>query len=460
MKKADFKDANTGNQAPEVNLFQKNFQFKFIVDKLQGSLYRSDPDGKNSDKLLAELVAESFSLDFYQRPFDMVAEVSLRALTLEDHVEQAPLPEFKNIVYSEDASIEPESKGLLQVKFQKVNPESPEFQSVHGGVSTNLDVDISTINLVLTRRTLLTLLDFVLATFTSPAGADQNTLPAPDTTDDESAIANDTVPSEDRIRIKAELKTISVIFNDDGVRIATLSLNTASVALMLMGKTMRIAARLGNLSLVDDVNQGVSEQSSLRQLVTIEGKELADFSYETFDPESEAYPGHDSTIFLRAGSLKVNFVTEPFRKLMEFAVKFGKMQAVFNAAREAAANQATAVQERATRMQFDILVSTPIIVFPRTVSIEGLGRDTLTAYLGEIYAKNKFVPVDDSKQADIANQLSAGIRNVRLESMLNYHEQDAEVINYCLWSHKEHPLAIPCFGTVSRSNCTGQHRSL
>lgn len=428
MKDAEFKDATTGHQAPEVNLSQKNFEFKFVVDKLQGSLYRSDPEGKNGEKLLAELVAESFCLDFYQRAFDMVAEVSLRALTLEDHVEQAPIPEFKNIIYSEDTSSEPESKGLLQIMFQKVNPESPEFQTVHGGVSTNLDVDISTINLVVTRRTLLTLLDFVLATFTDSAGVNQEALPASETADDESAIATEAAPSEDRIRIKAELKTISVIFNDDGIRLATLSLNTASVALMLMGNTMRVAARLGNLSLVDDVNQGVSEQSSLRQLVTIEGKELADFSYETFDPESETYPGHDSTVFLRAGSLKVNFVNEPFRKIMEFAVKFGKMQAVFNAAREAAANQATNIQQRATRMQFDVLVSTPIIVFPRAVSIEGLGRDSLTAYLGEIYAKNKFVPIDDSKEADTANKLSAGLRNVRLESKVHYHEQEDEVL--------------------------------
>ena len=120
----------------------------------------------------------------------------------------------------------------------------------------------------------------------------------------------------DKIRIKAELRRIAVILNNDGIRLATLSLTSAQVSVFLMGATMQVGARLGNLSLVDDVNQGVSEESSLRQLVSIQGDELADFRYETFDPKSSSYPGHDTSIFLRSGSIKVNFVTEPFRKIM------------------------------------------------------------------------------------------------------------------------------------------------
>ena len=193
-----------------------------------------------------------------------------------------------------------------------------------------------------------------------------------------------------------------------------------------MGKTMHVTARLGNLGLVDDINQGVDEQSSLRQLVSIQGDELADFRYETFDAESKSYPGHDSSIFLRAGSLKVNFVTEPFRKIMEFGVKFGKMQAIFNAAREAAANQASKVQESASKMHFDIIVKTPIVAFPRMVITESPERDLMTAYLGEIYASNKFVPLDDTKDADIANKLSAGVRNIRLTSKFHYTEDKSE----------------------------------
>ncbi|KAK4916341.1 hypothetical protein LTR28_013427, partial [Elasticomyces elasticus] len=189
---------------------------------------------------------------------------------------------------------------------------------------------------------------------------------------------------------------------------------------------MSVGAKLGNLSLIDDVNQGVSAESSLRQLIAIQGDELADFRYKTFDAESETYPGYDTSVFLRAGSLKINFVTEPFRKMMEFGVKFGKMQAIFNAARQAAANQATQIQEKANKMHFDINVKTPIVAFPRLIITDTPERDLMTAYLGEIYASNKFVPLDDSKDADTANKLSAGIHNIRLTSKLHYPDDKSE----------------------------------
>ncbi|KAK8195152.1 uncharacterized protein BKA78DRAFT_351066 [Phyllosticta capitalensis] len=423
----EFQDASEGRKEkkkPEVPLHQRNFEFKFTADKLQGSLYRSDPEGKKPDALLVELVAEHFYLDFYQRPFDMVAEVSLKALAVEDHVEEDPRPEFKNLISSEDVSAS-DQKDLFSLKFIKVNKDSPEFLTKYEGIATNLDVAVSTINVIVTRKTLLTLLDFVLITFTNPGQPQSNQKKIKESGEEEEIVpAQQADP--DKIRIKANLKGISVILNNDGIRLATLSLSTADVGVFLMGKTMRVSARLGSLSLVDDINQGVSEESSLRQLVTIEGEELADFAYETFDAESDAYPGYDSSIYLRSGSLKVNFVTEPFRKIMEFGVKFGKMQAIFNAARQAAAEQASQMQERANKMHFDILIRTPIVVFPRMVMNEGrAGRDRVTAHLGEIYANNEFVPLEDSKD-DIANKLSAGIRNTRLTSFLHYEDNKSE----------------------------------
>ncbi|KAG9656818.1 vacuolar protein sorting-associated protein 13, partial [Aureobasidium melanogenum] len=231
------------------------------------------------------------------------------------------------------------------------------------------------------------------------------------------------------IRIKAQLKRIAIILNNDGIRLATLSLTSAEVGIFLMGKTMRVGARLGNLSLLDDVNQGVSEKSSLRQLVSIQGDELADFRYETFDSTSEAYPGYDTSIYLRSGSLKVNFVTEPFRKIMEFGVKFGKMQAIMNAARQAAANQANNIQERASKMHFDIRIKTPIVAFPRMVITDSPERDVLTAYLGELYASNEFLPLDDSEDSDTANKLTAGVHNTRLTSTFNYSNDQVEELD-------------------------------
>lgn len=405
-----------------VNLHQRNFQFKFTVDKLQGSLFRADADESKPDQLLVELVAEHFELDFYLRPYDMVAEVLLKSLSVDDYIDEDPSSEFKKIISSRGFGAK-DDKDLFNVKFVRVNNESPEFESTYEGIATNLDVSISTLNLVVTRKTLLTLLDFVLITFAGSDQAPPPTKAVEDTQKSEDEVAKKSAttpePSSDKLRIKIGLESIALILNNDGIRLATLSLNTADVGVFLTAGTMRVGARLGNLSLLDDINQGASEDSPIRQLVSIQGDELADFGYQTFDPKANSYPGYDTKIHLRSGSLKVNFVEEPFRKIINFLVKFGKMQAIFNAARQAAANQASQMQENANKMHFDVLIKTPIIVFPRVMKSDQ-ERDLLTAYLGEIYASNEFEALDDSPDSTTVNRISAGIRHVRLTSDFHY----------------------------------------
>ncbi|KAI9806146.1 MAG: hypothetical protein M1833_004553 [Piccolia ochrophora] len=430
-----FEEASSGKTNDDQRLHQKNFEFRFTVDRLQGSLYKASPDGTKPDQLLVDVVADHFELDFYQRPFDMVAEVLLKSLVVEDCIEENPEAAFKNIISSKDFKADGE-KDLFHVKFVKVNKDSPEFMTTYDGFETNLDVSISTINLVVTRKTLLTLLDFVLMTFSNPDASASQARSIEDNDgknerqDADPTSSEQKPPGAGKIRIKVNLKSIVLILNNDGIKLATLSLNSADVGIFLSGKTMRINTRLGNLSLLDNINEGVSERSPLRQLITIEGNNLADFRYETFDADLESsYPGYDSEVFLRSGSIKINFVEEPFRKIIDFLVKFGKMQAIFNAARQAALNQANQIQEKADKMHFDIIVKTPIVVFPRMTALEKPKRDTITAYLGEIYANNKFVPLDDSQNADVANKLSAGIRNIRLTSLLHFEDEEAEELD-------------------------------
>ncbi|EHL03290.1 putative Vacuolar protein sorting-associated protein 13 [Glarea lozoyensis 74030] len=428
---AEFEDASNETDNEKFKVQQKNFELKFEVDRLQGSLFRSDPGGRKQDQLLAELVAEEFSLDLVVRPFDLIINTSLGSLVLDDYVDNPPT-EFKSILSSGDAESESD-KDLVSVRIVKVNRDSPEFMPKYEGVEVNIDVAISTINLVVTRKTLLTLLDFILVTFAnseSAVGRPTSPKEIQGLQEDEEPVtttSSSTETDSGSVRIKVDLKSIRLILNNDGIRLATLSLNEADVGIFVMGKTLRVAAKLGDLSLLDDVNQGASSDSNLRKLITIQGDDLADFRYETFDPDSgNAYPGYDSSIYLRAGSIKLHFLEEPFRKIIDFVVKFGQMQAIFNAARLAAANQASQIQQNANRMKFDIIVKTPIVVFPRTMVAGRPKRDLITAYLGEIYAENKFLPLDDSKDAAVAMNLSAGVRNIRLTSDFYFDNDKSE----------------------------------
>ncbi|KAJ4155145.1 hypothetical protein LMH87_000404 [Akanthomyces muscarius] len=428
----DFEDASDGTANQHLKIQQRVFQFDFKVDTLKGSLFRSDPDRNKPDTLLVELVAERFDLAFYTRQYDMAAEVSLGAVTVDDFVDN-PSEEFKSIVSSGDSEDLQAGRSLVNFKLVRVKKESPEFMPIYEGIETNITTSVSTINLVVTRKTLLTLLDFILITFTnSDEEPEVNQITASES-DESSSDGEEQLTEANKnaaagsIRVKVDLKSIRLILNNDGIRLATLSFNKADVGIFLRGKTMRISAKLGDLQLLDDVNQGVPEDSNLRKLVTIQGDDLADFRYETFDPSnSKAYPGYDSSIFLRAGSVKVNFLEEPFRKIIDFLVKFGKMQALYNAARQAAMNRANQIQQSPSKIHFDVVVNTPIVVFPRVVLPGEGNRDVITAYLGEIYAQNKFVPIDDSADADIAMKISVGIRNIRLTSEFSYSGDRSE----------------------------------
>ena len=433
-----FEDAQsgTGSGKEQLQMKQRIFQLRFQVDKLRGSLYKSDPARKKPDQLLVDLVAERFELEFYNRKYDMAAEVSLASVTVDDFVENPPA-EFKSIVSSGDVEDREQNRSLVHVKYTKVNSQSPEFMPVYEGIETHVNATISTINLIVTRKTLLTLLDFILVTFTNNEANNNNNnnkrLPSPESSDNDDDVApfpdiqEPQAASAGSIRVKVDLKSVRLILNNDGIRLATLSLNQAEVGVFLHAQTMRVSSKLGNLSLVDDVDSGVSRDSSLRQLVTIQGDELADFRYETFDGQNEeTYPGYDSSVFLRAGSVKVNFIEEPFRKIVGFLVKFGKMQAIYNAARQAAANQASQMQQSSARIKFDVVVRTPIVVFPSSDARGGPGRDLVTAYLGEIYAQNKFAPLDDSENAETGMKISTGIRNIRLTSDFCYDDNVSE----------------------------------
>ncbi len=425
----EFRDAPDGTPDENLKLQQRNFELRFEVDRLKGSLFRSDPEGKKPDQLLVELVAEKFNLYLCVRPFDLIIETSLRSLTMDDYVENPPA-EFKSIISSGDRDSKNHDEDLVSVKIIKVRKESPEFMPKYEGVETNIDVAISTINLVVTRKTLLTLLDFILITFANNDAPAAKASPVEIMDSENEEVAEEEQPKQPdagAVKIKVDLKSIHLILNNDGIRLATLSLNAADVGIFVNGKTLRIGAKLGDLSLLDDINNGAPADSSIRKLITIQGDDLADFRYQTFDPEDgEAYPGYDSSIFLRAGSIKLNFLEEPFRKIIDFLVKFGKMQAIFNAARQAAASQATQIQQGASRIKFDINIKTPIVVFPRVLIPGRNKRDLLTAYLGEIYAENKFIPLDDSKDSPVAMKLSTGIRNIRLTSDFNFPENKTE----------------------------------
>ena len=105
----------------------------FTVDKLQGSLYKADSDPSKSERLLVQLVADHFQFDFYLKQYEMSAEVVLKALNIEDQIDEDPSPEFKKIITSEQHD---SNSDLMHVKFVKVNKASPEYMTTYEAIDT------------------------------------------------------------------------------------------------------------------------------------------------------------------------------------------------------------------------------------------------------------------------------------------------------------------------------------
>ncbi|PWZ02331.1 hypothetical protein BCV70DRAFT_172197 [Testicularia cyperi] len=460
-----FQDAEDAT-VDKVNAHQKTFELEFVVDTLQASIFRSATDTSQPDRLLVDARFEGFLLHLAVYPYHMDVDVGLRSLELEDKIVDQGA-QFRHLITSKhvrdgnsrsatgDSNVSGTSspgdvRDLVRVKYTRVDPTSPEFMTKYEGIDQTVNVELSTINIMLTRVSVLAVYDWIMTTFVPPEeGPTQQqqqqqqqsqrrpsrssdrrpsdaTVKRPSTKPSEAAAdstgnrqAGD-LERKEKLRVRVKLNSIVLRLNNDGSLLATLTLSTADVAVMLRGNTIRVAARLGSLLLYDNAKRSVADPQ-FKKLLTIQGDELADFTYETFDAEDvPAYPGYDSSIWLRSGSLKFTFVEEPIRDLLQFFSKFAQMKAVYDAATLAASNQASQLQERVDKMHYDVVIKTPIVVLPRSAD----SSDVITANLGEIYANNTF-SVRDNRET--ITKIEAGLRHIRLASRLRYGSQEYHV---------------------------------
>nr|CAG8504476.1 8535_t:CDS:10 [Entrophospora candida]CAG8514013.1 6898_t:CDS:10 [Entrophospora candida] len=358
-----------------------------LIDKFTANLKKADPDPQKPEIILVDMALEHFGLNYTLRPFDMSAVVVLKSLSIEDKISDIT-SEFKHLAASEgygNAQAE-DSKDLVHVKYTKVKPESPEYMSRFEGIDQSVDIEI----VVLQPHVAINTPGISLETPEPPSPQQQSS----------------------KIRVKARLNSIRFILNNDGVRLATGLLSRADVAVLLRQNTLRVGARLGNFSLTDDMATKDTPES-LRQLLTIQGENLADFRYETFDENAPSFPGYNSSIYLRAGSARVTFLEKPILLLLDFGSKFAQMKGLYDSARSAAIEQAAQLQEKVSKFHFDILVNSPIVILPHN------NKDTLVANLGELSAINEFISNENGN--GFLTQIKAELQKIRLTSNFEFH---------------------------------------
>lgn len=400
---------------------QHLFEVAFNIDVIQLSLSRcSDTATLKSDPLV-DLHGTHLHLDFYKTAFDMGVDLILSDISMDDHIVISNDPEFNKLVstnYSVKSDSSSQVEDLLKLKYRRTQ-RIVEFNDKEIEVfDQDVDMNIAAIKLIITRKSVLTLLNFILNTFTDPN--------PPETPADElrhNADDEETAPQKMTVNLK--LESIMMILNDDGIKLATLQLSEADVNVFMVPEKMKVSARLGGFTLHDDINEANPIDSVMRQLISIEGNELAEFVYETFDNATNIN-SFNSLVKFHTGSMKINFIEAPFTQIMNFLSTFQQMKYIYDSAREAALNQANNLED-ANKMHFDVLIKTPIIILPKIVDAKTSKFDAVTMNLGEIYLTNEF----ETRDGIVLNMIESGIRSTRIVSDFFFDEvnQRSEIIS-------------------------------
>ncbi|ODV87231.1 hypothetical protein CANARDRAFT_5784 [[Candida] arabinofermentans NRRL YB-2248] len=399
-------------------------EFNFNMDLIVISLNRcNDSQTLASDKLV-DLVGENLRLKFYKTANGLNVDLLLADLSIEDYIEVSKSQEFKKLISSKNFE-EHEQKGkknkdLFKVEYSRTQRLVPHKGQTIEVFDQKVDMNIADFKVVITRKSLLTLLNFALNTFTDP---DAPELPA-DMLRHNNEDEGDTAPQH--IDVNMFLESIVLVLNDDGIKLATMTLQKADISIFMLPEKMKVGMKLGGLSLLDEVNEGASRDSALRQLMKIQGNELAELYYETYDPATNKEP-YSSSIKFETGSIVVMFVEEAFTKIYAYLSQFQRMKYIYDKAREAALDRANNI-EGANQMKFDILIRAPILIFPSVVDPRNDLYDNITINLGELYAVNEFVPKDNF----LLNMIDGGLRNTLITSSFHTKEgkiQDLEMID-------------------------------
>lgn len=163
---------------------------------------------------------------------------------------------------------------------------------------------------------------------------------------------------------------------------------------------MLILGRLGSMALKNESAIGAAA-ADFDQLLSIEGSNFAEFRYQTFDVGSKNYAGINSSVALKTASIKIHYQEDPLRNLYMFIAKLAKLKGLYDSATQVAAQRASEVE----RMQFDVVIKTPIIVFPCDAAHS---TDILILQLGEITARNTY-------EGNVSKTM-AGLRGIQLVS--------------------------------------------
>ncbi|EDO14961.1 hypothetical protein Kpol_388p4 [Vanderwaltozyma polyspora DSM 70294] len=391
----------------DAEIDQKFMDICFDIESINMSVYQCTDNATMNGRKLIEILGNQLKFNFIKKAKEMTFDISMHSLDVIDYIIKSGEGELKRLISSEGISAA-EDKHLFSLYYVRQQRIVEHENILIEIFDQDVRIDMAKLHLGLTPKSILTLFNYAITTFTDPTATD---MPA-------DALRHNSEDREDapqKIIMLVKMAGVTIDFNDDSSKLATWILTAAEFSLLMLPEKMKFGLKLGGMELIDASVLNADGQEFSR-LISMDDEELVEFSYETFDP-TENKNNYDSLLIYKAASMHVTFVEESINKIMNYFYKFLRMKSLFEKAREVAYNQTPSI-DAVNNMKLSINVKSPLITFPRESDYENGKYDTIDFYLGDFYVENHFTQIElDHK----VNHMKLGIKEGSFSSKIWIH---------------------------------------
>ncbi|XP_059046157.1 intermembrane lipid transfer protein Vps13 isoform X1 [Achroia grisella] len=399
----------------------------FIMKELVLSVNRKSVEtAKEYEKFLV-FSLYLLELKTTQKTFTLEAAVRLGAVHMQHHRLEQKVINMVETPGEEEFVEKNTNQYLFAVTYSNVDKKCPEFRSHYGSVEQMIELDFTTLRLLLHLEGLQEILVIVneyqtrLQTIQSTVDRTANAGPLETIVEDEEysaakSKANIVKPSRrkqvESIQLKVNVKigSIEIGFSTDRRPLSTVILEGATAGLVLKSSYTQVDCAIASLK-VEDLNPVTIHKQILKVLGgDVMNVRIVMYNLEQHPSVSDVNMSIDAQI----NCLRIIFLNWYVTSMLEFLNNFqSAQQAIIEASSQAAdaarANVANAYQN-STKVLLKVRLDAPIIVVPENST----SLNAMLVDLGRMNLNNKFI---DLPVADVSNKVTVDELTLDLEDM-------------------------------------------
>lgn len=362
-----------------------------------------------------------------QKTFTLEAAVRLGAVHMQHHRLGQKVINMVETPGEEEFVEKNKNQYLFAVTYSNVDKKCPEFRSHYGSVEQMIELDFTTLRLLLHLEGLQEILVIVneyqtrLQAIQSTVDRTANAGPLETIVEDEEfsaakSKANVAKPSRRRqvesiqLKVNVKIGSIEIGFSTDRRPLSTVMLEGATAGLVLKSSYTQVDCAIASIK-VEDLNPVTIHKEILKVLGgDVMNVRIVMYNLEQHPSVSDVNMSIDAQI----NCLRIIFLNWFVTSMLEFLNNFQTaQQAIIEASSQAAdaarANVATAYQN-STKVLLKVRLDAPIIVVPENST----SLNAMLVDLGRMNLNNKFI---DLPVADVSNKVTVDELTLELEDM-------------------------------------------